>query len=340
MENQSNQEPVAEPVQEGVVATAVVDKPGDAATHFIFTHKLFEIANCKFALNGADKMPCFYVPFDNTQVAAIELRKIQTEFNIPSDSIDAALLKKVEKGLGYVREIRPNDSIPREILDGSASWSVEQSHKDAAICKLNQEMIFWISGFRGEFPPLAEMQRAHKEQEARNQMRDAHKKIAQLLGLPDSKVSVQRLNDLAREYCYIEALRERSQELGKIGQKLSTFATSFKKEPAFATEIARMQDLLRRAVKLFADKFAKVDGSFKDVLKAINNSQATIEIIREGRDFIHMELKKWDDYFPVWDAMKIERSDEAEKAFRAFYRFLAENYMEQQSWNSSTGQKK
>src|ERR1043166_1268909 len=117
METQSVTE--AAPPPGGVVATADIDNPGDARTHFAFGHRLFSIKNCRFAKNGSDKMPCFYVPMGE-QVAAIELAKLQEEFNIPPDSIDAALLKKVERGLNYVREIRPNDSIPREILDGSA----------------------------------------------------------------------------------------------------------------------------------------------------------------------------------------------------------------------------
>lgn len=340
-ETSANEAAAPAPEKEGVVATAEVGKPTDASTHFIFTHKVFAITNCKFALNGSDKLPCFYVPFDETQVAAIELRKIQTEFNIPSDSVDAALLKRVEKGLNYVREIRPNDSIPREILDGSASWTVEQHHKDLATCKLNQELIFWITGFREEFPSLATMQKEHKEQEARNQMRDALKKLAQLLALPDSKAAQQRINDIARESCYIEALRERSQEVGKIAQKLVAFAGAFKKEAALSAEIGRMQDLMRRAVKQISEKFARVDNALKDVLKLAGNSKQSVDLIREVRDEVHLELKKWDEHFEKWAGVKVEQNEDNEKYFRVFYRFLAENYMEQQSWGSpAAGAKK
>src|ERR1043166_6862908 len=60
METQSVTE--AAPPPGGVVATADIDKPGDASTHFAFGHRLFSIKNCRFAKNGSDKMPCFYVP--------------------------------------------------------------------------------------------------------------------------------------------------------------------------------------------------------------------------------------------------------------------------------------
>ncbi len=323
----------------GVVATAVIDSPQDASTHFVFKHKVFTIPNCRFALNGADKMPCFYIPMGEHTVA-IELAKLQEEFNIPVDSIDAALLFKVQKGLSYVREIRPNDSIPREILDGSASWSVEDHHKEIALAKAQMELVFWIQAKREEFPPLEQMKRVQATPKVRGQIKDAHKKITQLLKFDEVKVSRDRIDEIARETTYIEALRERSLKLNDIAQKLGAFYTSFKKEQAFATEINRMQELTRRAIKLTSERFARVDLMLRDVLKAVNEHQTTVDRVRMLRDEIHLDLRKWDDYFPKWAELKIERDETLEKFFRTFYRFLAENYMEQQSWNSPNAKKK
>ncbi len=323
----------------GLVATANIDSPHDASTHFVFKHKIFSINNCRFALNGADKMPCYYIPMGEHTVA-IELAKLQQEFNIPIDSVDAALLVKVEKGLHYVREIRPNDSIPREILDGSASWSVEEHHKEMAIARLQMELVFWMQAKREDFPPLEQMKRLQATPKVRGQIKDAHKKITQLLKFDEVKVSRDRIDEIARETTYIEALRERSLKLNDIAQKLAAFYTSYKKEAAFATEVNRMQELTRRATKLIAERFAKVDTMLRDILKCVNEHQVVIDKIRMLRDETHMELKKWDDYFPKWAELKIERDDSLEKFFRTFYRFLAENYMEQQNWNAPGGKKK
>lgn len=336
METESLQEQAP---PQGVMATAEIDKPGDTSTHFIFKHKVFSIANCRFAYNGSDKMPCFYIPMGD-MVAAIELAKIQQEFGIDAGSVDAALLKKVEKGLNYVAEIKPNDSIPREILDGSASWTVEERHKDLAKGRLNMELIFWVNGFREDMPPLHEIMKRTSDQEGRNALKDAHKNIAQLLGLKDSKVSRDRIDAIARETTYIEALRERSGKIGEIAQKLASFSSVFKKETSFIAEIVRMQDLMRRAGKQVGEKFQKVDGGMKEVVKIATEYNAFIETVRQMRDDLHIELKKWDEYFPIWSELKIERNEESEKLFRKFYRFLAENYMEQQSWGSSMGNNK
>lgn len=332
-------EPNSSSAPASVIATAVIDKPGDASTHFNFKHKIFSIEGCRFALNGSDKMPCFYIPMGE-QTVAIELAKLQQEFNIPSDSVDAALLLKVQKGLGYVKEIRPNDSIPREILDGSASWSVDEHHKEAALARIQMELIFWISGFREDMPPIHEMKRRQADAEGRGLIKDAHTKIVQLLGLKDIKASRERVEEIVRETTYIEALRERSAKVGEIAQKLASFSSVFKKEAAFIAEIVRMQDLMRRAMRMIQDKFVKVDTVQKEIMRAVSDYKSTIELVRQMRDELHLELKKWDEFFPLWTEQKIERDESSEKLFRKFYRFLAENYMEQQSWGSSTGAKK
>lgn len=323
----------------GIVATAVVDKPGDPSTHFSFKHKIFSIEGCRFSLYGSDKMPCFYIPMGE-QTVAIELAKLQQEFNIPSDSVDAALLLKVQKGLNYVKEIRPNDSIPREILDGSASWSVEEHHKEAALARIQMELIFWISGFREDMPPLHEMKQRQADSEGRGLIKDAHAKIVQLLGLKDIKASRDRVEEIVRETTYIEALRERSSKIGEIAQKLASFSSVFKKEAAFIAEVVRMQDLMRRAIRIIQEKFAKTDTLQKEIMRAVSDYRGTIEVVRQVRDELHLELKKWDEYFIIWAEQKIERDENAEKLFRKFYRFLAENYMEQQSWGGSGGKKR
>ncbi len=315
-----------------VVATAVIDEV-DASTHFVFKHKIFTIQNCKFALNGSDRMPCFYIPMgDNT--VAIELAKLQQEFNLPPDSVDAALLLKVQKGLSYVKEIRPNDSIPREILDGSASWSVDETHKELALARLQMDLIFWLQGRRDEMPPLEQLKRNLATPKMRGQLKDAHAKICQLLKFEELKVSRDRVDEIARETTYIEALRERSYKLNDIQMKLANFYTAYKKEAAFSAEITRMLDLTRRAIKVISERFTKIDTMLREPLKAINEHAITINIIRAVRDEVHLELKKWDEYFPKWAELKIERDDTTEKFFRVFYRFLAENYMEQQSWSA------
>lgn len=319
-------------------AQDAADKPQETNTHFTFKHRIFSLPECRFARNGADKMPCFYIPMGE-QVAAIELAKLQQEFNIPGDSLDALLLKKVEKGLNHVKEIRPYDSIPREILDGSASWTVEERHHAMALARFNQELLFWITGFREEFPPLTDMQQTQASAEGLAQLQEAHTRLAQQLHIKPDLVR-SRIHEIVREMAYIEALRERSHKIGEISQKLAAFSTALKKEPGIVSEMLRMQDLIRRASKLMNEKLTTNEQAFKEIVKTLHTHRQVIETIRATRDWLHVELKKWDDYFILWDGLKLERNEEAEKVFRKFYRFLAENYIEQQSWGAGGGKKR
>ena len=58
----------------------------------------------------------------------------------------AHLLDVVEKGLRFVHEIRPGDSIPSELLDGTASWRVEERHRRRARGRLMAQLIAWTAG--------------------------------------------------------------------------------------------------------------------------------------------------------------------------------------------------
>jgi len=101
---------------------------GDPSTHFIFEHKIFSVPGARFALTGPDRIPALRVDVGEHE-ASIPLDSLCQEFKIDPNSQDGELLEQVRDGLRYVRDIRPGDTIPRELLDGSASWSVDEEHK-------------------------------------------------------------------------------------------------------------------------------------------------------------------------------------------------------------------
>jgi hypothetical protein len=100
----------------------------DRSTHFMFDHKVFTLKGARFALTEDGSTPAFHVEL-GALVASLPLSTLRTEFSIDRDAGDGVLLAIVEKSLRFVKEIRPGDSIPRELLDGSASWSVESRHR-------------------------------------------------------------------------------------------------------------------------------------------------------------------------------------------------------------------
>jgi hypothetical protein len=79
------------------------------STHFIFEHKVFGVEGCYFSL-----MPL------GDEMAAVAMESLRQEFGIADDSGDGQLLDIVAKSLKYVREIRPNDSVPQR--SSSRPW--------------------------------------------------------------------------------------------------------------------------------------------------------------------------------------------------------------------------
>src|SRR5262245_3084876 len=119
------------------VATASPASAGstDRSTHFVFEHRVFKVEGAFFAPSKDSDEPLLHVVLGEIK-GSMKLDSVREEFGIAADSSDGKLLGIVEKSLRYVKKIYPNDSIPREILDGSASWSVEDRHREIANSRL------------------------------------------------------------------------------------------------------------------------------------------------------------------------------------------------------------
>ena len=117
----------------------------DGSTHFVFDHKVFNLDGCYFAADSNGDKPKFLMPLGD-EMAAIAIATLRQEFGIAEGSNDGRLLDIVTKSLKYVQEIRPNDSIPQELLDGSASWSVEERHRAVASGRIKIQLATLLTG--------------------------------------------------------------------------------------------------------------------------------------------------------------------------------------------------
>jgi hypothetical protein len=108
------------------------------STHFVFEHKVFQVPSVFFALTQ-DRKPAMHIDYGDLR-AAIELRSVRSGFGIPAYSPDDVMLGTVEGSLRFVHRIRPNDSIPREVLDGTASWAIDDSHHQTAHSRLTLQL--------------------------------------------------------------------------------------------------------------------------------------------------------------------------------------------------------
>src|SRR5215469_8840844 len=201
----------------------------DRSTHFLFEHKVFQLKGARFGLTEDGTTAAFHVELGSL-VASLPLGRVRGEFDIESDSPDGALLALVEKSLRFVKDIRPGDSIPRELLDGTASWSVEDRHRLRAKAHLWAQAIGSAATSGAADEGLGAFI-ARSETVA--EVNAACAAIAATLGYEMTAQSVlTRIDDLARELAYIEALQERCGDVLNIVPKVNQLARVYRSDRA------------------------------------------------------------------------------------------------------------
>src|SRR4051794_319703 len=105
---------------QNAAAAVVAPSRTSDAQRFDFEHKVFSLASCVFRKAHDGSCIVLQCPLGDV-VAALPIQTLCATFEIAPGSNDAALLKRVAEALKYVKQVRPGDSVPSEILDGRAS---------------------------------------------------------------------------------------------------------------------------------------------------------------------------------------------------------------------------
>ncbi|HEX3974195.1 MAG TPA: hypothetical protein VHX19_22865 [Stellaceae bacterium] len=310
-------------------ASEVGSYEADRSTHFLFEHKVFTLKGARFALTEDGSTPAFHVEL-GTLIASLPLSTLRTEFNIGRDSNDGILLAVVEKSLRFVKEIRPGDSIPRELLDGSASWSVEDRHR------LRAKAHLWARAIGTEETAGAKddvLEAFVDRSETKAKLQAAAKEIATKLGYEMTAASVlARVDDLVRELAYIEALQERCGDVLNIVTKVNQLGRVYRNDRAIVDELSRIRTLMLKPIELYDGIFAKLAKRQEKIEEAIGHFHERVESIREQRDDVHQSLMLWDPILSGWKVIEISRCNDTESKITNLYRFIARHYLTSQSW--------
>ncbi|HVA14874.1 MAG TPA: hypothetical protein VNF99_16635 [Stellaceae bacterium] len=300
----------------------------DRSTHFLFEHRVFQLKGARFALTEDGTMAAFHVELGSL-VASLPLSTVRGEFDIDIDSPDGALLAIVDKSLRFVKEIRPGDSIPRELLDGTASWAVEERHRVRAKAHL------WANAIGSDETTGADDDRlaafvARPETEA--QLKSVAAAVAAKLDGVDAETVLTRLDDLARELAYTEALQERCGDVLAIVPKLNQLARVYRSDRAVVDELSRIRTLMLKPIELYDGIFARLAARQGGVADIVANYHQRVEFIREQRDDVHQSLMLWDPVLAAWKAIEMTRCNEAESKITELYRFIARHFLTSQAW--------
>lgn len=306
---------------------------GDSSTHFAFEHKVFHVKGARFAMTGDGTEPAFFVTLGDLR-AAIRLPALRNEFGIDADSGDGKLLAIVERSLRYVKEIRAGDSIPREILDGSASWSVEERHRSIAKARLSVQLASWIAGEEASITDTAMLQQLVEDPQIKARMQKAMTEIAEKLGYGAERRQevIDLIDDLARELAYIEALRDRYGLVKMVVGKVNLLSRLYRADRGMVQELSRIRSLIMRPTEEFENIFGQVDAMTCEILSVLRKFDAQVQFIRQMRDELHMRLMAWDSVIDQWQRLDPVRGAEAEVAIKELYRFVARHFPQEQNW--------
>lgn len=307
----------------------------ERSTHFVFEHKVFTVPNVYFAMT-ADRKPAFHINYGDL-CASIETRSLRRGFSIEPESADDRMLGMVERSLRFVRQIKPNDSIPREVLDGTASWAADDRHRVTAHGRLTIQLASWMTGSttthiqRDQIASLANspavVQRVHSV------IRD----IAQRIGLgPDEKhVIMDRIAAFAKEMSYVEAIRERLEVAREIEQKVARLLAIYKMDRVIGESLVRVAALMKAPLGAFDIMFSTADKNSADIVGICQNYEEKVAGLRRTRDDLFELYIFWEPILEAWQKVPIERSKAAEETIRKTFQFLARNYPLQTTWKRS-----
>ncbi|MSO97074.1 MAG: hypothetical protein EXR11_02480 [Rhodospirillaceae bacterium] len=311
-------------------AAAAADEntePDMRTTHFDFVNKVFKVPKARFYKPENFDEPVFVVDLGDLQ-GEVRFKHLKRQFQVEYDTHDDKLLETVVKALNYVEDIRPGDQIPNEILDGSASWTVSPKHKLLAKSRLEAQLISWISGKEAQLKSMDEMNAFLADKENRSQLRLAFAKAAEQLGLKadDTTAVLLRLEMLARELCFIEALREAFNVVPGIAVRLKQLAETYAGDMRMMDTLERVKGLLRKGVQEYKDIFVDLDSQTGEIISAMKSLDRQIVFIRERRDRLRYLQMKWTPLVRAWSELVINQGANVQDLLGRTYRFLATRF--------------
>jgi hypothetical protein len=311
---------------------ALIAPNGARVLDFSFENRVFGAKGCVFR-KTPDGGVALHVPLGDV-VAALPIETLRPSFGIQPGSSDDRLLVQVGFALRYVRQVRPGDSIPSELIDGTATWLADEKHLAAAKMRITMQLLAWIRGTHLDESATPDMVLDPDSPDVKRLINDAFTAIAEKLGLDASRRPevVDLVDRIAQELSYIEALRDRFARMRRILPTLKALAGVYRRERSLVEVIVRCQALLLRPIQSILGKFAEIDANTGEILQTLRNFDAQVVYIRTCRDSLWESHLMWEVFLDLWDDCGTEPSPAAERAIREAYRFAARNFPQTSSW--------
>lgn len=311
-------------------------KEGGKATHFIFDHKIFKLPNVKF-VREPDRLEAG-LSIELGEHRAFLSTSILLKMFADMTEDDKKLIGTVVRSLAYVGEIQPGDSIPNEILDGTASWKVDPIHKDRARGRIVAALLAQDGGDLDEALVKGGLSLKLAEPGFKEKIDAEHKRLLGSMGVPADQADEYkgRFEKVAREFAYIEGLRDRYAQVSSIVEKLAKTAKTYRNSGALGEEIYRVRILIKKPVEEYHTLFQNADAQTAEIRSVARKTQEIVEFTRATRDKLHQKLLIWDPIVAGWKEEHVEgRSRRLETLLKSTYRFVAHYFPADEEWTLS-----
>jgi hypothetical protein len=298
-------------------------------TSFAFEHQALKLPNAVFTLAPVTREAVYKVDIGKTR-GVIPLTSLRSTFGITDESEDGQLLTILAKSLRYVKTIRPGDSIPNEILDGTASWPIKDEHRQRAAEKVFGAAIIALAGREALELETEEVEDPTEAAAAKKLIRERAADLASLAGIPDQREAIlDRLEQIAQELAYIEALRDWYQEVILLARNLQQLG---RRKDRNTEEIGNINKLMQTPLSILKKWTGDIDKETGDVLNMLKNHDRILRLIRRNRDEMHFATMEWSEILPQWRDIDLEH-DKLGPQIKNLYRFLAQRFLSTNAWS-------
>ncbi len=298
-----------------------------------FQHKFFtSFEQIQFRTTEANEAVAVLTMAGNEAVLGFD--GIRREFGLTPDTDDGKMLDVVEKGLKFVRGLKPGDPIPKEILSGEASWTPSDRHLRIAHQRLTLQLVTWLTGDEHAFTSPEELLQVANDPQVKKNVTLAFSEAAEALGIGRDRREevVQYIEQLAKEFAYIEALRDVFNEIKKIDEKIQGLRRVYSSDRGMIETTDHVGRLSQRSISIYSAYFYDIDAQTGEILSVLRNLDGQIEYIRKTRDELYCRMFPWDEFIKIWKTIYVVKSDENVMRLRDIYQFLAPRFMQVNEW--------
>jgi plasmid stabilization system protein ParE len=203
------------------------------------------------------------------------------------------------------------------------------------MARISVSILSWINGKPVEFGDAHQLESIANNPETKKKVQEAFEVLAEKLGLGRANKNqvVDKIEQLAKESAYIEALRERFTDIQKVYTGFNILHNIYKRERGVQEEIGRIRILMKKPVDDISGILLQVDANTGEVFNVLKRLPEVISYIREKRDELHQRFMLWDDILPAWKSMPMERDGRIDKLVRTTYRFVARHFPQDSEWS-------